>query len=155
MTVPSPRSLLLLSGPNLNLLGQRQPEIYGTATLDDHVGRARAAAEARGYALDHLQSNHEGALADAVHEARGTTAGLVINAGAFTHYAWALHDALAAYDPPVIELHLSNPGTRESWRHTSVITPVATALIAGLGGRGYPLAVDALIDLVEQRSAAP
>jgi 3-dehydroquinate dehydratase-2 len=85
-----------------------------------------------------------------VHAARGTTAGVVINAGAFTHYAWALHDALAAYDQPVIELHLSNPGARESWRHTSVITPVATAVIAGLGGRGYPLAVGALIDLVEE-----
>jgi 3-dehydroquinate dehydratase-2 len=144
-----PRTVLLLSGPNLNLLGSRQPEIYGTATLDDHVGRARAAAAARGFGLDHVQSNHEGDLVDAVHGGRGTTAGLVINAGAFTHYAWALHDALAAYDPPVIELHLSNPTSRESWRHTSVIAPVATAVIAGLGGRGYPLAVDALIDLID------
>jgi 3-dehydroquinate dehydratase-2 len=149
MTVGAPRTVLLLSGPNLNLLGSRQPEIYGTATLDDHVGRARAAAEARGFGLDHVQSNHEGDLVDAVHGGRGTTAGLVINAGAFTHYAWALHDALAAYDPPVIELHLSNPTSRESWRHTSVIAPVATAVIAGLGGRGYPLAVDALIDLID------
>jgi 3-dehydroquinate dehydratase-2 len=145
----APRTVLLLSGPNLNLLGSRQPEIYGTATLDDHVGQARAAAEARGFGLDHVQSNHEGDLVDAVHRGRGNTAGLVINAGAFTHYAWALHDALAAYDPPVIELHLSNPASREPWRHTSVIAPVATAVIAGLGGRGYPLAVDALIDLID------
>jgi 3-dehydroquinate dehydratase-2 len=143
-------TILLLSGPNLNLLGERQPEIYGRETLDDHVVRARDAAVARGFALDHLQSNHEGVLVDAVHEARATTAGLVINAGAFTHYAWALHDALAAYEPPVVELHLSNPGGRESWRHTSVITPVATAVIAGLGGRGYPLAVHALADLLEE-----
>jgi 3-dehydroquinate dehydratase-2 len=113
------------------------------------VARARAAAGERGFTVDHVQSNHEGVLVDAVHAARATTAGLVVNAGAFTHYAWALHDALAAYDPPVIELHLSNPTAREPWRHTSVIAPVATAVIAGLGGRGYPLAVTALIDLVE------
>jgi 3-dehydroquinate dehydratase-2 len=143
------RALVLLSGPNLNLLGSRQPEIYGTDSLDDHVGRARQAAESRGFALGHLQSNREGDLVDAIHSARTATAGLIINAGAFTHYAWALHDALAAYDHPVIELHLSNPTARESWRHTSVIAPVATAVIAGLGGRGYPVAVNALIDLIE------
>jgi 3-dehydroquinate dehydratase II len=144
-----PRTILLLSGPNLNLLGTRQPEIYGTATLDDHVDRARAVARRRGAELDHIQSNHEGVLVDAIHTARSSTVGLIINAGAFTHYAWSLHDALAAYDPPVIELHLSNPSSREPWRHTSVIAPVATAVIAGLGGRGYPLAVAALMDLVE------
>jgi 3-dehydroquinate dehydratase-2 len=143
------RALVLLSGPNLNLLGSRQPEIYGTDSLDDHVGRARQAAESRGFSLGHLQSNREGDLVDAIHSARTATAGLIINAGAFTHYAWALHDALAAYDHPVIELHLSNPTARESWRHTSVIAPVATAVIAGLGGRGYPVAVNALIDLIE------
>src|SRR4051794_38183326 len=143
----------LLSGPTLNLLGSRQPEIYGPATLDEHVAAARAAAEARGATLEHVQSNHEGVLIDAVHAARSTTVGLVINAGAFTHYAWGLHDALAAYDPPVIELHLSNPGAREAWRHTSVVTPVATAVIAGLGGAGYPLAVNALLDLVDRSEA--
>jgi 3-dehydroquinate dehydratase-2 len=123
--------------------------VYGTDTLEDHVGRARKAAADRAWQLDHLQSNHEGVLVDAVHAARTATAGIVINAGAFTHYAWALHDALAAYDPPVVELHLSNPTSREAWRHTSVIAPVATAVIAGLGARGYPVAVTALIDLVE------
>jgi 3-dehydroquinate dehydratase-2 len=150
-------TVLLLSGPNLNLLGERQPAIYGRASLDDHVAAARAAAEARGATLDHVQSNHEGVLIDAVHAARTTTVGLVINAGAFTHYAWGLHDALAAYDHPVIELHLSNPGSREAWRHTSVVTPVATAVIAGLGGAGYPLAVNALLDLVDRtdRPEAP
>src|SRR5262245_22372111 len=106
--------VLLLSGPNLNLLGVRQPEIYGTDTLDDHVGRARSVAEDRGYALDHVQSNHEGVLIDAIHAARTTTVGIVINAAAFTHYSWALHDALSCYDPPVVELHLSNPGARET-----------------------------------------
>jgi 3-dehydroquinate dehydratase-2 len=147
-----PRTVLLLSGPNLNLLGTRQPAIYGAGTLDDHAGRARGAAAERGWQLDHVQSNHEGVLVDAIHAARATTGGIVINAGAFTHYAWALHDALAAYDPPVVELHLSNPVSREPWRHLSVIAPVATAVIAGLGGRGYPLAVTALIDLVEDRT---
>jgi len=145
-------TILLLSGPNLNLLGQREPEIYGTASLDDHVERARLAAKRHGLDLEHRQSNHEGDLVDAIHEARATTVGLVINAGAFTHYAWALHDALAAYPAPVVELHLSNPSSRESWRHTSVIAPVATAVVAGLGGYGYELAVDALAHLVDDLS---
>jgi 3-dehydroquinate dehydratase-2 len=149
MTDDPMTTVILLSGPNLNLLGQREPDVYGTDTLDDHVERARVAAKRHGLDLDHLQSNHEGDLVDAIHRARGTTAGLIINAGAFTHYAWALHDALAAYDPPIVELHLSNPSSRESWRHTSVIAPVATAVIAGLGGRGYELAVDALAHLIE------
>lgn len=137
-------SILLLSGPNLNLLGQRQPEIYGTATLDDHVAAATDAAARHGLAVEHRQSNHEGELVEAIHAARGEHAAIVINAGAFTHYAWAIHDALAAFDGPVIELHLSNPGAREPWRHESVITPVATAVIAGLGGHGYVLAMDAV-----------
>ena len=147
-----PPTILLLSGPNLNLLGEREPSVYGTATLDDHVACARAAAEGAGFALEHRQSNHEGVLVDAVHAARNTTAGIIINAGAFTHYAWALHDALAAYDPPVVELHLSNPMTREPWRHTSVITPVAAGIIAGFGGHGYDLAVTALVRLLEERA---
>jgi 3-dehydroquinate dehydratase-2 len=143
-------TILLLSGPNLNLLGQREPEIYGTATLEDHVERARLVAKRVGFDLEHVQSNHEGDLVDAIHRARHTTAGIVINAGAFTHYAWALHDALAAYPAPIVELHLSNPDTRESWRHTSVITPVASGIVAGFGGHGYELAVDALFRLVEE-----
>ena len=145
-------TILLLSGPNLNLLGEREPAVYGTVTLDDHVARARSATERAGFGLEHRQSNHEGVLVDAVHAARDTTAGIIINAGAFTHYAWALHDALAAYDPPVLELHLSNPMTREPWRHTSVITPVAAGIIAGFGGHGYDLAVEALVRLLEERA---
>jgi 3-dehydroquinate dehydratase-2 len=140
------RTILLLSGPNLNLLGEREPEIYGTATLADHVEAARAAAADRGFELEHLQSNHEGALIDAIHGARHRCAAIVINAGAFTHYAWALHDALASFDGPVIELHLSDPKARESWRHLSVIEPVADACIAGLGGAGYPAAIDAAVE---------
>jgi 3-dehydroquinate dehydratase-2 len=140
--------VLLLSGPNLNLLGQREPEIYGTATLDDHVGAARAAADERGLDLEHVQSNHEGDLVDAIHGARGRCAAIVVNPGAFTHYAWAIHDALAAFDGPVVELHLSNPNAREPWRHTSVVSPVATGSIVGFGGDGYVLAIDAVSRLL-------
>jgi 3-dehydroquinate dehydratase-2 len=140
--------VLLLSGPNLNLLGERQPEVYGTATLDDHVATARAEAERHGLVLEHLQSNHEGELVEAVHAARGRVAAIVINAGAFTHYSWAIHDALAAFEGPVVELHLSNPGGREPWRHTSVVAPVAAGTIAGFGGDGYRLALDATATLL-------
>jgi 3-dehydroquinate dehydratase-2 len=140
--------VLLLSGPNLNLLGQREPEVYGTATLDEHVAAAQQVALAHDLALEHLQSNHEGVLVDTIHAARGRAAAVVINAGAFTHYAWSLHDALAAFDGPVVELHLSNPAARDPWRHTSVIAPVATAVIAGLGGHGYPMAMAAVARLL-------
>jgi 3-dehydroquinate dehydratase-2 len=143
-------SVLVLSGPNLNLLGEREPEVYGTDTLEDHVARARARATELGLRLEHLQSNHEGDLIDAVHAARGRHDAVIINGGAFTHYAWGIHDALAAFDGPVVELHLSNPGSREPWRATSVLTPVADALIAGLGGAGYPLAVDAVQALLRR-----
>jgi 3-dehydroquinate dehydratase II len=142
------RIVLLLSGPNLNLLGDREPEVYGAATLDDHVAAARAVADVHGLVLEHLQSNHEGELVDAIHAARGRCAAIIVNPGALTHYAWSLHDALAAFDGPVIELHLSNPQAREAWRHTSVIAPVATATIAGLGGHGYPLSVGAVAHLL-------
>jgi 3-dehydroquinate dehydratase-2 len=135
--------VLLLSGPNLNLLGERDPAIYGTATLADHVATATAAADAHGLVLEHLQSNHEGVLIDAIHAARGRCAAIVINPGALTHYAWSLHDALDAFAGPVIELHLSDPKAREPWRHLSVVEPVASATIAGLGGDGYRLAIDA------------
>jgi len=135
--------ILLLNGPNLNLVGEREPEIYGTATLEDHVGVARATADGLGYAVEHVQSNHEGVLIDAIHAARGRCAAIVINAGAFTHYAWGIHDALASFDGPVVELHLSNPSSRESWRSVSVVAPVATGTIAGFGGAGYALAIEA------------
>jgi 3-dehydroquinate dehydratase-2 len=141
------RSALLLSGPNLDLLGTREPAVYGSATLDDHVATFRAAL-GEGWAVEHLQSNHEGALVDAIRGARGRHAGIVVNAGAFTHYAWAIHDALAAFDGPVVELHISNPGAREPWRATSVVTPVAKGVISGFGGDGYRLAALALRGLV-------
>ncbi len=142
--------VLLLSGPNLNLLGDREPEIYGTETLDDHVKAATKAAAARGLTLEHLQSNHEGVLVDAIQGARGRCAAIVINPGALTHYAWSLHDALAAFAGPVVELHLSDPETREPWRHVSVVAPVAAARVVGQGGAGYPAAVAAAADLLEE-----
>lgn len=141
-------TVLLLSGPNLNLLGEREPDVYGTATLAEHVAAAQAVAEAHDLVLEHVQSNHEGVLVDAVHEARGRCAAIVVNAGALTHYAWSLHDALAAFDGPIVELHLSNPAGREAWRSTSVVAPVATAVIAGLGGHGYPMALAAVARLL-------
>lgn len=146
------RSVLLLSGPNLNLLGEREPEVYGTASLDDHVATARRCAGSLGLTLEHLHSNREGDLVEAVQAARGKHDAIVVNAGALTHYSWSLHDALAAFDGVVVELHLSNPNAREPWRHTSVIAPVADGSIVGLGGLGYELAVRAVVGLLEQRS---
>jgi 3-dehydroquinate dehydratase-2 len=141
----APPIILLLHGANLNLLGQREPAVYGTATIDDYVAAARAVAEPAGFELEHLQSNHEGELVDAIHAARGRCAAIVVNPGAFTHYAWSIHDALAAFEGPVVEVHISNPNAREPWRHTSVVAPVATGTIAGLGLHGYELAVQAVV----------
>ena len=138
------RLIVLLSGPNLDLLGEREPSVYGTATLDDHVARATGAASALGYVIEHQQTNHEGVLVEAVHAARGRAAAIIINAGALSHTSWSLHDALAAFGGVVVELHLSNPAAREPFRHTSVIAPVADGCIAGFGGIGYGLAVDAV-----------
>lgn len=137
-------TILLLHGPNLNLLGEREPEVYGTATLDDHVRATVAAAAEHGHTVEAVQSNHEGELIDAIHGARGRCAAIIVNPGAFTHYAWALHDALAAFEGPVVEVHLSNPNAREPWRHTSVVAPVAVGTIAGFGQQGYVFAVQAV-----------
>jgi 3-dehydroquinate dehydratase II len=155
LTAPmSPRPLiLLLSGPNLNLLGDREPDVYGTATLSDHVRSAETTAAELGLVVEHHQSNHEGELVDLIHGARGRAAAIVINAGAFTHYAWALHDALASFEGPVVELHLSNPAARESWRHLSVVAPVADGVIAGFGGNGYRLAVEAVADRLRRAAS--
>ena len=136
--------ILLLHGANLNLLGEREPEVYGTATLADYVATTTAAAQKAGHTLEAFQTNHEGELIDAIHGARGRVAAIIINPGAFTHYAWAIHDALAAFDGPVIEVHISNPNAREPWRHTSVVAPVAIGSIAGLGMHGYELAIAAV-----------
>lgn len=147
--------VLVLSGPNLNLLGDRQPEVYGTATLADHVTTARAAGARLGLTVEHVQSNHEGTLIEAVHGARGRAAAVVVNAGALTHTSWSLHDALAAFDGVVVELHLSNPAAREPWRHVSVVAPVADGSIAGFGGYGYQLALEAVHHLLAERADAP
>lgn len=136
--------LLVLHGANLNLLGQREPHIYGSATLDDYIALVRQTAAEEGLEVEDFQSNHEGDLVDHIQAARNRCAAILINPGAFTHYAWSIHDALAAFHGPVIEVHISNPNAREAWRHTSVVSPVATGTIAGLGMHGYELAVRAI-----------
>ncbi len=141
-------TIVLLSGPNLDLLGDREPKVYGTDTLDQLVEVATKAAEAHGYDLEHHQSNHEGDLVDAVHRARVRAVAIVVNAGALTHTSWSLHDALAAFDGVVVELHLSNPAAREPFRHTSVVASVADGCVAGFGALGYRLAVDAVAGLL-------
>ena len=138
------KSVLLLHGPNLQLLGSREPEIYGTATLLDHVATVRAAVEKLGWVLADVQSNSEADLVAAIHDARQKHAAIIINPGAFTHYSWAIHDALSAYSGPVVEVHLSQPLRRESWRHVSVVAPLAIGTIAGFGAAGYELAVAGL-----------
>ena len=144
--------VLLLSGPNLNLLGEREPSVYGTDTLADHVATAATAAHRHGLVLEHLQSQHEGELVEAVHGARGRAVAIVMNAGALTHNSWSLHDALSAFDGVVVELHLSNPAAREPFRHVSVIASVADGSIAGFGGMGYQLAIDAVSLLLASRA---
>lgn len=148
----SDRIVLLLSGPNLNLLGERDPATYGTATLEDLVAAAGVRATSHGLVLESFQSNHEGALVDCVHAARGRCAAIVVNPGALTHYGWSLHDALATFDGPIVELHLSNPAAREPWRHTSVVAPVASGTVSGFGQLGYTLAIDAIARLLEEPS---
>ncbi len=140
--------LLLLSGPNLQLFGEREPEIYGPETLAERVARASRAAESLGWNLEHVQSDSESDLVQAVHGARGRVAALVVNGGALSHYGWSLHDALASFQGVIVELHVSNPMSREKWRSDSVLTPVADGSVAGLGGLGYELAVEAAIRLV-------
>lgn len=150
-------SLLLLNGPNLNLLGTREPEVYGRETLDDIVSRVeQVVAEVNGR-LEHVQSNHEGVLIDAIHRARGVHDGIVFNPGAFTHYSYALRDAIAAVGLPVVEVHISNIHAREPFRHHSVIAPVTVGQIVGLGSDGYEWAARALIRRVMagKRQAQP
>jgi 3-dehydroquinate dehydratase-2 len=146
--------IVLLSGPNLNLLGEREPAIYGPETLADHVATATGTATKLGFELEHFQTNHEGELVEAVQGARGRAVAVIINAGALTHTSWSLHDALAAFEGVVVELHLSNPASREPFRHTSVVAPVADGCIAGFGGLGYSLAVEATHRLLMARSGS-
>ncbi len=141
--------ILLLSGPNLDLLGTRTPEIYGSTTLAEHVDGFRTRAESAGYRVHDVQSNFEGDLIEAVHAARETCVAIVVNAGALTHTSWALADALATFDGVKIEVHLSNPAAREPFRHTSTIAGVVNGTIAGFGALSYVLAFDAVAHLLE------
>jgi len=134
----------VLNGPNLNLLGQREPHIYGSTTLADIEKQVAARAKALGLAVVCRQSNHEGELVDWIHEARQEASGLILNAGAYSHTSIAIHDALAALDMPVVEVHISNVYKRESFRHHSTISSVATGVICGLGTIGYELALEAI-----------
>ncbi|WP_104110956.1 MULTISPECIES: type II 3-dehydroquinate dehydratase [unclassified Arthrobacter] len=135
-------TLLILNGPNLNLLGTREPEIYGSTTLSDVEQLTTAAAEAAGFSTTCLQSNHEGALVDAIHAARGTAVGIIINAGAYTHTSVALRDAIAGVELPTVEVHISNVHQREEFRHHSYLSAVSSAVIVGAGIHGYELAVN-------------
>ena len=143
--------MLLLNGPNLNLLGTRQPEVYGRETLADIEARCRDRAGRLGVVLDFRQSNHEGVLVDWIQEARGRAAAIVINAGAYSHTSVALLDALLAVEIPVIEVHLSNLFRREGFRQHSYITQAARGLICGFGAEGYLLALDAAASLAAPR----
>ncbi|WP_125616236.1 type II 3-dehydroquinate dehydratase [Specibacter cremeus] len=153
MTATTDRgTLLILNGPNLNLLGTREPGIYGSSSLADVEELATAAAARHGFAARCVQSNHEGVLLDAIHAARGTAVGIVINAGAYTHTSVALADALSGVALPAVEVHISNVHKREGFRHHSYLSPVVDAVIVGAGIHGYELAVDQLAHLLPQPS---
>lgn len=142
------KTILLINGPNLNLLGSRQPEIYGRVTLAEIVAMVTKKAEAAQAAVIPFQSNHEGGLIDFIQAEYQAAAGLIINPGALTHYGYALRDCLAGIDRPIIEVHLSNLDKREEWRRTSVIADVCVGRIIGLGARGYLLALEQLLSLL-------
>ncbi|MEM6586918.1 MAG: type II 3-dehydroquinate dehydratase [Pseudomonadota bacterium] len=144
-------SVLILNGPNLNLLGQRQPEVYGTTTLSDIEDACHAKADEMGITVSCEQSNSEGALVDLIHGAKGTHDGIILNAGAYTHTSIALMDAISSVELPVVELHLSNIHAREAFRHVSYISKVAVGQICGFGPAGYPLALEAIKNILDQR----
>jgi len=141
------RTILMVNGPNINMLGTRQPDIYGKTTLADIEANVRTHAEAQSVTVTFVQSNHEGAIIDALQDTGRKVDGVIINPGAFTHYSYAIRDALAMLSCPIIEVHLSNIHTREEFRHTSVTAPVVRGQIVGLGWRGYLLALDYLAAL--------
>jgi 3-dehydroquinate dehydratase II len=138
-------TVFVLNGPNLNLLGRREPATYGSETLADVAARLETLGTELDVDVELRQSNHEGELVGWIHDAWGAADGVVLNPGAFAHYSYALRDAVAAIEPPVVEVHLSNIHAREEFRHRSVIAPVALGMISGLGAQGYELAVRALV----------
>ncbi len=145
--------ILVLNGPNLNMLGTRQPEVYGRTTLKMIEDLCVSHGETQGQEITYLQSNHEGALIDAIHAARGVHDGIVLNAGAYTHTSIALMDAIASAEVPVVEVHLSNIHAREAFRHTSYIARVAIGQICGFGAQSYVMALDALAAYLSKESA--
>ncbi len=145
-------TILVLNGPNLNLLGAREPEVYGRESLAEIEAACAGAAKAAGLAVDFRHSNHEGELVDWIQAARGAAAGIVINAAALSHTSIAVLDALRFVDLPVIEVHLSNIHRREPYRHQSYISQAATGVICGLGGHGYALAIEALARLINRET---
>jgi 3-dehydroquinate dehydratase II len=150
-----PKPIFVLNGANLNLLGVREPSIYGSDTLEDVKRRTLARGRTLGVGIDFRQSNHEGQLVDWIQEARTQACGIILNAGAYTHTSVAILDALTAAEKPVIELHLSNVFRRESFRHHSYVSPAARGVICGFGAKGYELAVEAMVDIVGPQGGGP
>ena len=138
----------ILNGPNLNLLGQREPEIYGSTTLADIEKTCQGISGPEGVDVRLRQTNYEGGLVEHIHDARAEAAGVIINPAAYTHTSVAVHDALRTLEIPIIELHLSNPHTREEFRHHSFVSPVATAVMAGFGALGYEMATRAMLRMI-------
>jgi 3-dehydroquinate dehydratase II len=149
-----PKPIFVLNGPNLNLLGVREPSVYGTTTLEEVRRRTEARAKVVGLAVEFRQSNSEGELVTWIQQAREEADGIILNAGAYTHTSIAILDALTAAEKPVIELHLSNVFKREAFRHDSYVAPAAQGLICGFGPLGYELAIEAMADLLKKATAA-
>jgi 3-dehydroquinate dehydratase-2 len=150
MAIAKNPHILILNGPNLNLLGTREPEIYGRDTLADIEKRLKAKAKKLGYQIDFQQHNGEGEMVTAIQSARGRAAGIIINPAAYSHTSVAILDALLAVNLPTIEVHLSNPYRREPFRHKSYVSTVARGVICGCGALGYELALDALVNILAQ-----
>jgi 3-dehydroquinate dehydratase-2 len=148
------KPILILNGPNLNMLGTREPHIYGATTLAQVEEMCRARAKGLGFAIEFHQSNHEGQIIDWIHAGIKTAAGIIINPAGYTHTSVAILDALSMFKGPVIELHISNVHRREAFRHHSYVSLAATAIMCGFGVKGYPLAVEAMAGLIEDAKAA-